>query len=235
MSYTYPFARPALSVDIVVFGISDNTPSLLVIQRGIPPFKDQWALPGGFVRIDETLEQAARRELKEETGMTKVHLEQLSAFSSLDRDPRERTLTVAYFAFVKATDFNLLASTDAQDAKWISLYQDDLKLAFDHNEIVDFAKNWLIGKLYREHLVLKVLPEVFTLTQVQQLYEGVLNTALDKRNFRKQILASGLVKKTKKKLTNVAYRSPLIYSLSHRALQQNRKSLSPSKVSRGIL
>lgn len=221
MSFNYPFARPALSVDIVIFGISNNVPSLLVIQRGIPPFKDHWALPGGFVRIDETLEQAARRELQEETGMSEVHLEQLSTFGALDRDPRERIVTVAYFAFVKTTDFNLLASSDAQDAKWIALYQEELKLAFDHNAIVDFARNWLIDKLYREHFVLKVLPEVFTLTQVQQLYEGVLNTELDKRNFRKQILASGLIKKTNKKLKNVAYRSPLVYTLSPRVKQKD--------------
>ncbi len=214
MSFHYEYARPALSVDIIVFGIANNVPSLLVIKRGIAPFENQWALPGGFVRIAETLEDAARRELEEETSMKEAHLEQLKAFSIVDRDPRERVITVAFFAMVKSTDFKLQAGTDAIDAKWIPLNQDKMKLAFDHNEIVMFAKSWLRENLYNEHIALTVLPKIFTLTQVQQLYEGILDTPIDKRNFRKKILASQLLKKTKKKMTQVAYRSPLMYTLN---------------------
>lgn len=218
MGTTYKYDRPALSVDTIVFGISDNVPSVLVIKRGIAPFKNSWALPGGFVRKGETLEEAAQRELFEETSLKTSHLTQLKAFSAIDRDPRERVITVAFFAMVKSTDVKLAAGTDAKDAKWISLHQKKLDLAFDHEDIVKFARDWLIENLYLKNIALKVLPENFTLTQVQQLYEGITNTQLDKRNFRKYILASGLVKKTKVKLTDVAYRSPYMYTSTERGI-----------------
>jgi 8-oxo-dGTP diphosphatase len=213
MAFTYKYARPALSVDIVVFGISDNIPSLLVIKRGLAPFKGRWALPGGFVRLDETLEKAARRELLEETSMKATELAQLSAFSQVDRDPRERVVTVAFFAMVNSTDFALAADTDADEAKWIPLHQKNSNLAFDHEEIVKYARAWLIERLYTQHIALKVLPKFFTLTQAQQLYEGILNTTLDKRNFRKAILNSGLIQKTKQKVEDVAYRAPFMFTL----------------------
>ncbi len=213
MSFNYPFARPALCVDIVVFGISDNAPSLLVIKRGLSPFRGRWALPGGFVRLDETLEKAARRELIEETSMKAVDLTQLSAFSEVDRDPRERVITVAFFAMVNSTDFTLAADTDADEAKWVPLHQKNLSLAFDHDDIVKYARNWLMERLYTQHIALKVLPKFFTLTQAQQLYEGILNSKLDKRNFRKAIINSGLIQKTKQKVADVAYRSPHMYTL----------------------
>jgi 8-oxo-dGTP diphosphatase len=222
MNFSYPYARPALCVDIVVFGIANNVPSLLVIQRGLPPFENQWALPGGYVRIDETLDQAAKRELKEETGLSDIHLEQLHTFSALNRDPRERTITTAYFAIVKSSNFTLQASTDAKDAKWIPLHQNEIHLAFDHDEILTCAKDWLVDQLFTEHLALKVLPEDFTLTQIQELYEAILNKPLDKRNFRKRILASHLIKKTRKRVTNVAYRSPLMYTLAKKFKSQKK-------------
>lgn len=218
MGTTYKYDRPALSVDTIVFGVADNVPSVLVIKRGIPPFKNAWALPGGFVRQGETLEEAAERELFEETSLKTSHLNQLKAFSAVDRDPRERVITVAFFAMVKSTDFKLTAGTDAKEAKWISLHQKKLNLAFDHDDIVKYAKDWLIDTLYSKNIALKVLPENFTLTQVQHLYEGISNNHLDKRNFRKYILASGLIKKTKVKLTDVAYRSPFMYALTERGI-----------------
>lgn len=217
MSFTYTHARPALTVDIVVFGIADDVPSLLVIKRGVAPHKDRWALPGGFVHVDETLEQAASRELLEETALKSSQLVQLKAFSRIDRDPRERVISVSFFAMVNSTEFKLSAGTDAKDAQWIPLHQKSLNLAFDHEEIVKNAKEWLVSNLYSQHIALKVLPSVFTLTQVQLLYEGILNRKLDKRNFRKLILESGLIKKTKKKMTDVSYRSPFMYALKERS------------------
>lgn len=213
MAFTYQFARPALTVDIVVFGISENTPSLLVIKRGLAPFKGRWALPGGFVRVDETLEKAAYRELREETSLKAADLAQLSAFSRVDRDPRERVVTIAFFAIVDSTDLKLTADSDADEAKWIPLHQKNSNLAFDHEEIVKYARDWLIERLYTQHIALKVLPKFFTLTQAQQLYEGILNIKLDKRNFRKAILKSGLIKKTKQKVEDVAYRAPFMFTL----------------------
>tara|TARA_B110001454_G_scaffold219179_1_gene250778 strand:- start:65389 stop:66045 length:657 start_codon:yes stop_codon:yes gene_type:complete len=218
MEFTYKYDRPALTVDIVVFGIANNAPSVLVVKRGIAPYRNRWALPGGFVRNNETLEEAAERELFEETSLRTSHLTQLKAFSAIDRDPRERVITVAFFAMVKSTDFKLSAGTDAKEAKWISLHQKKLDLAFDHVDIVEFSRKWLIENLYKNNIALKVLPENFTLTQVQQLYEGILNTSIDKRNFRKYIISSGLIKKTKIKLTDVAYRSPYMYALTERGI-----------------
>ncbi len=213
MSFKYEHARPALAVDIVVFGLAEAGPSLLVIKRGIEPYKDRWALPGGFVRIDETLDQAAHRELGEETGLQEVFLTQLSVFSELNRDPRERVVSVAYLAIVKSADFTLKAGTDAIDAKWIPLNHKSHQLAFDHIEIVKSARDWLIEQMYQQPIFLKVLPKAFTLTQMQALYEGILNDRLDKRNFRKRILGSGLLRKTNKKLINVAHRSAALYEL----------------------
>lgn len=208
-SYEYP--RPALTVDIVVFGVTDVGLSLLLIRRGEGPFKGRWALPGGFVGMNENLLQAASRELLEETGLKAAHLEQLSAFGDVKRDPRGRVVTVAFFAVIKAEDVVLQAGTDAVEAKWMPAFKTN-NLAFDHDDIVDFAVERVRSRMYTEDFILKLLPQTFTLTDVQKLYESFLNQKLDKRNFRKQLLASGRLRKTRKKMTNVAYRSPTMYT-----------------------
>src|SRR5690349_18642157 len=118
--FTYRHARPALTVDCVVFGLDGGDLELLLVQRDLEPFRGKWALPGGFVRIDETLEEAARRELAEETGVTRVFLEQLATFDALDRDPRERVVSVAYYALVKLSDHRIKAATDAREAAWFA-------------------------------------------------------------------------------------------------------------------
>lgn len=210
-SYEYP--RPALTVDVVVFGYQEAGLSLLLIKRGIEPFKDQWALPGGFVRVDESLEDAARRELREEAGVSDVYLEQLYTFGDLNRDPRERVVTVAYFALVKPTAYQVTASTDAQSARWFML--DKLpKLAFDHQRIVATARSRMKNKLRYEPIGFELLPEAFTLTQLQALYETVLDESLDKRNFRKKILSLGILKELNKKLSHVPYRAPALYQFN---------------------
>ena len=132
MTFTYQFPRPAVTVDCVVFGLDDEDLKVMLIQRNLPPFEDQWALPGGFVRLAESVDEAARRELQEETGLDHVFLEQLYTFSDIDRDPRERVITVAYYALVRLSDHRVQAATDARDAAWFAL--DGLpSLAFDHN------------------------------------------------------------------------------------------------------
>lgn len=209
--YSAARARPVLAVDVVVFGVTPSGLSLLLIRRGEGPFKGRWALPGGFVSVDESLKRAASRELSEETGLKAVHLEQLSAFGDVKRDPRGRVVTIAFFAVIKAEDVVLEAGTDAVEAKWLPVFQ-NRSLAFDHNDIVDFAIRHVRSRMYSEDFILKLLPKSFTLTDVQKLYESFLNQRLDKRNFRKQLLASGRLRKTRKKMTNVAYRSPAIYT-----------------------
>jgi 8-oxo-dGTP diphosphatase len=146
MSFSYEYARPALAVDCVVFGLDESDIKVLLIQRKLVPFQHAWALPGGFVRIDETIDEAARRELEEEAGVTDVYLEQLYTFGALDRDPRERVVSTAYYALAKLSDHRIRAATDAMGVGWFSL--DDLpKLAFDHATIVQTPKERLRGKV----------------------------------------------------------------------------------------
>src|SRR3982750_3704790 len=138
MTHTYQYARPALTVDCVVFGLDEGELKVLLIQRALEPFKGRWALPGGFVRVDETLDTAARRELAEEAGLHEVFLEQLYTFGAVDRDPRERVVSVAYYALVKLSDYRVEAATDAAHAEWFPISKVP-KLAFDHAEILAAA------------------------------------------------------------------------------------------------
>jgi len=198
MTYSYQYARPALTVDCVVFGLDDGELKVLLIQRGLEPFKGRWALPGGFVRVEETLEQAARRELEEEAGLKNVFLEQLYTFGAVDRDPRERVVSVAYYALVKLSDHRARAATDAAEAEWFPLSKVP-KLAFDHHQILQTALDRLKAKVRYEPIGFELLPPEFTLTQLQHLYETILETPLDKRNFRKKVLGFGLLVPLKEK------------------------------------
>ena len=192
MPYTYQYPRAALTVDCVVFGFDGGDLKVLLIQRALEPFKGRWALPGGFVRVDEMLDDAARRELEEETGLKNVFLEQLYSFGKVDRDPRERVVSVAYFALVKLSDHRARAATDAANAKWFPVSKVP-KLAFDHADILAAAKSRLTGKVRYQPIGFELLPPKFTLSQLQGLYEAALETRLDKRNFRKKVLSFGLL------------------------------------------
>jgi 8-oxo-dGTP diphosphatase len=192
MPYSYKYPRAALTVDCVVFGFDEGELKVLLIERGLEPFKGRWALPGGFVRVDETLDEAARRELVEETGLKDVFLEQLYTFGAVDRDPRERVVSVAHYALVKLSDHRAKAATDAANAEWFPVAKLP-KLAFDHAEILRTALTRLQGKVRYQPIGFELLPEKFTLSQLQHLYEAVLETELDKRNFRKKVLSFGLL------------------------------------------
>jgi 8-oxo-dGTP diphosphatase len=192
MAVTYDYARPALAVDCVVFGLDDGALKLLLIQRGLQPYKGEWALPGGFVRIHETLDEAARRELLEETGLQNVFLEQLYTFGEVERDPRERVVSVAYYALVKLSDHKARSATDAAEARWFEL-ADTPFLAFDHAAITATALTRLQGKVRYQPVGFELLPRKFTLSELQHLYEAVLGMVLDKRNFRKKVLDLGLL------------------------------------------
>jgi 8-oxo-dGTP diphosphatase len=192
MPYTYKYPRAALTVDCVVFGFDEAELKVLLIERALDPFKGQWALPGGFVQMEETIDDAARRELAEEAGLKNVFLEQLYTFGAVDRDPRERVVSVAYYALVKLTDFNARAATDAADVRWFPISKVP-KLAFDHAEILETALVRLKGKVRYQPIGFELLPQKFTLSQLQHLYETVLGAGLDKRNFRKKVLGFGLL------------------------------------------
>lgn len=192
MPHTYEYPRAALTVDCVVFGFDETELKVLLIRRGLAPFKGKWALPGGFVRVDETVDEAARRELSEETGLTDVFLEQLYTFGTVERDPRERVVSVAYFALIALAEHPAKGGSDASDAAWFPVARLPV-LAFDHADILKTALQRLRGKVRYEPIGFELLPEKFTLSRLQHLYEVVLQTVLDKRNFRKKILGMGLL------------------------------------------
>ncbi len=212
---TYRHPRPALTVDCVVFGLDDEGLQLLLVERNIPPFEGQWALPGGFVRVGESLDGAAERELEEETGLSEVYLEQLYTFGTPDRDPREHVVSVAWYALTNIRDHRVRAATDARDARWFSLH-DAPALAFDHDRIVEVALERLRGKVRYRPVGFELLPRRFTLSQLQHLYETVLETDLDKRNFRKKVLSLGLLIDTGANEQDVPRRPARLYRFDKR-------------------
>lgn len=218
--HEYKYPRPALAVDCVVFGLDEqHSLKVLLIQRKIPPFEGEWALPGGFVRVNESLEDAARRELKEETGLEDVFLEQLYTFGSVDRDPRDRVVTVAYYALVNLQDYTVQAATDARQAAWFEVDK-GVAIAFDHPQILDTALARLRGKVRYEPIGFELLPEKFTFFQLQKLYETVLGIELDKRNFRKKFLKMDLLQELDEFQTNAPHRAAKLYAFDREKYQQ---------------
>ena len=222
MSATYAYPRPALTVDAVVFGLDDEDLKVLLIRRGLEPFQDRWALPGGFVRVGESLEGAVRRELQEETGVVQVFLEQLYTFGAVGRDPRKRVVTVAYFALVRLSDHRIKAATDACDAAWFSV-SEARGLAFDHDGIVVAAHERLKSKVRYQPIGFELLPPQFTLSQLQRLYETVLETSLDKRNFRKKILGMDFLVPLDEVQKDVAHRAARLYRFDRKKYLQLQK------------
>jgi len=186
------YPRPSVTVDVIIFTLRDGDLQVLLIRRKHPPFRGMWAIPGGFVGIGESLEKAALRELEEETSVHDVYLEQLYTFGDVDRDPRGRVITVAYFALVPATAIRPDVGSDAAEARWWSIY-DLPPLAFDHADILVYALQRLRYKLEYTALGFELLPEAFTLSELQAAYEIVLGEELDKRNFRRKILSAGII------------------------------------------
>ena len=210
MPHTYQYPRAALTVDCVVFGFDDEELKVLLIERGLEPFKGKWALPGGFVRVDETVDEAARRELAEETGLQNVFLEQLYTFGTVDRDPRERVVSVAHYALAKLSDHAAKAATDAANADWFPVSKLP-QLAFDHAGIVAVALARLQGKVRYQPIGFELLPPKFTLSELQHLYEAILGTTLDKRNFRKKVLGFKLLLPLKETQMNGRHRPAQLF------------------------
>jgi 8-oxo-dGTP diphosphatase len=210
MSFSYEHPRPALTADCVVFGLDEEDLKVLLIQRANDPFKGRWALPGGFAVVGESLEETARRELNEETGLEKVFLEQLYTFSDPRRDPREHVVTVAYYALVNLSDHQVHASTDARNAAWFCI--DDVPhLAFDHDVILKIAHDRLRGKITYQPIGFELLPAKFPLRSLQGVYEKILDQELDKRNFRKKILGMGILEELDEIETDVGHRAARLY------------------------
>ncbi len=210
--YSYEYPHPAVTVDIVIFTIRDGQLKLLLIRRAGEPYRGKWALPGGFVEMDEDLEQAARRELEEETGVSGVYLEQLYTFGRPERDPRERVITIAYYALIPSDRLQLRAATDAEAVGWFGM--DELpELAFDHNEIFTMAHQRLVAKLDYSTIAFQFLPAEFTLSELQAVYEIIQQEPLDKRNFRKWVLALEQIEETGGERREGAHRPAKLYRL----------------------
>ena len=226
--HTYEYPRPSVTVDIVVYGYDGGKQlKMLLIQRGSDPYKGSWALPGGFVDMDETLEAAALRELEEETGVKDLYLEQLYTFGTPGRDPRGRVISVAYFSLVNLQDHPAVAASDADQAEWFPI-NDLPDLAFDHRDIIDTANSRLAAKVRYQPIGFELLPNEFTLGQLQQLYETVLNVekGFNKRNFRTRILRTGILEEVGKQ-TNVAHRPAVLYKFNqdtYKKLAEQRDS-----------
>lgn len=191
--YEYKYPRAAITTDCVIFGFDGRYLNILLVERGIEPFKGSWALPGGFLKMDERVEECAFRELKEETSLEPEQIEQFGVFSSLDRDPRGRVVTVAFYALVKRT--HVIGGDDANDARWFPI-EDLPPLAFDHKEIIDEAMLALKRDLHHQPIGFMLLDEQFSMPELQRLYEAILGRHFDRRNFQKKMMASGIVTPT---------------------------------------
>jgi 8-oxo-dGTP diphosphatase len=193
----YEFPRVFVTVDNILFTIENNVLKVLLIKRGKAPFKNKWAVPGGFVNMNESLDDAAKRELEEETGMKEIYMEQLYTYGNVKRDPRARVISTVYFALVDSATLQQVERKKKEiiEQKWFSVNELP-ELAFDHKKIITYAHKRLKYKLEYTTVGLELLPDLFTLTDLQNIYEAILNQKLDKRNFRKKILSFGIIEAT---------------------------------------
>lgn len=208
LNYRYKYPHPAVATDCVIFGFDGVSIKVLLIQRGIEPYKGAWAFPGGFLRMDETAEESARRELEEETGLKDAPVEQFFTFSSVDRDPRERVITIAHYALVKMEEVR--GGDDAANARWFAI--DEIpRLAFDHDRILRKAMAHLKERICFKPIGFELLPEIFTMSELQNLYEAILEVKFDRRNFYNKMLKLGILTEAEKRPANAPSRMPAKY------------------------
>jgi len=209
------YEQPGVTVDLVIFTVDDKKLKVLLVRRANEPFEGYWSIPGGFLKKGESLEEAASRVMEEKTGVREVYLEQLYTFGRPDRDPRARIITVTYFALIPWMRLIQPGSRKISDLAWFSV--DDVpELAFDHMEILRRAVTRLRAKVSYSSIVYGLLPEAFRLSDLQKMYEIIINEKLDKRNFRKRMLATGLLEETGKKERLGAHRPAMLYQFKTR-------------------
>ena len=204
-----------LTVDIIVFSVMHDKLNVLLIKRKNPPFQGEYALPGGFVKDDEDLQEAARRELVEETNVKNIFMKKLNVYGKVDRDPRGRVVSAAYIALIDHEKFQLKATTDALKAEWIP-YEHIKVLAFDHKKILSEALKELRYDVQTTNIASQLLPNRFTLTELQRLYETILNQELDKRNFRKKIKTFEILKPLNETKMEGAHRPAQLFSFKEK-------------------
>ena len=207
-NYCYKYPHPAVTSDCVIFGFDGVAIKVLLIQRGIEPYKDKWAFPGGFMQIDETAEECAKRELEEETGLKTTSVEQFYTFSDVNRDPRERVITVAHYALVRLEEVK--GGDDAKSAQWFAMNEIP-SLAFDHDRILRMAINRLKERICFEPIGFELLPEIFTMSALQNLYEAILEMKFDRRNFYNKMLKLGILSEAEERPKNTSRRTPIKY------------------------
>ena len=207
-TYTYDYPRPAVTTDCVIFGYDGKELKVLLIERGIEPFKGCWAFPGGFLNMDEDALAGARRELKEETGLEDAFIEQFHTFSEPGRDPRGRVITIAHYALVKIQEVE--GGDDAAQARWFPIGEVP-PLAFDHDRILRMAMSRLKERIHFEPVGFELLPNVFTMPQLQNLYEAILEVHFDRRNFASKMLKLGILEDTGDRPAGASSRIPVSY------------------------
>lgn len=190
LRFHYKYPHPSVTTDCVIFGFDGTRLNVLLIERGIEPFKGRWAFPGGFMKMDEDAETGAKRELFEETGLETAYIRQFHTFTDPERDPRERVVTIAYYALVHISEVK--AGDDAAKAQWFPIDKVPA-LAFDHDLILRMATNELRRQIHFEPIGFELLPEKFTMTQLQHLYEAILGVKFDRRNFYTKMQKLGLL------------------------------------------
>ncbi len=209
--YTYKYPRPAVTTDCVIFGFDGTKLQVLLVQRGIEPFKGRWAFPGGFMNLDESAEQCAQRELMEETGMKADFMEQFHTFSDPERDPRGRVITIAYYALCKIQEVK--GGDDAAKAQWFAL-EDIPQLAFDHDLLLRNAIKVLRERIHFQPIGFDLLPAKFTMKELQSLYESILDVKFDRANFAKKMLHADLLIKLDETVWPTAKRQANLYSFN---------------------
>ncbi len=200
----------ALSIDCVIFGFSNGALSILLVKHGQGPTKGQWALPGSWIKYNEDIDDAAARILMAQTSVSKIFLEQFKAYGNVDRFPQKRVITLVYYALVTKESFVLHAGNTVTDVQWFEINQLPA-IAFDHNRIADDCIKFLQHKVQHEPVGFNLLPKKFTLLQLQELYEAILGTRLDKPNFRRKFMKMELLIPCNEKQKDVSHRAASLY------------------------
>lgn len=215
MSHTSKDIIKNISIDCVVFGFENNKLNILLVKRKRKPEKGEWALPGGFILKSETLDSAAIRVLEETSNVRNIYLEQVQSFSEVDRFPDRRVVTISYFALINPDKHSIKPGVDTTDVKWFSI-TDIPHMPFDHPKIFSYALASLQKRVRYKPIGFELLPKKFTLTQLQTLYESILNVSLDKRNFRKKILGTKLLVQLDEFQKGVAHRAPRLFRFDNK-------------------
>lgn len=219
--YSYEYPRASMATDQVIFAFDGQKLNVLLVQRGEEPYKDRWAFPGGFLRMDETLEECARRELEEETGLKGIEPEQFGVYSDVYRDPRCRVLTTAYYTLTKMADVQ--GGSDAKKAQWFPMDKVPT-LAFDHDKILRDAMRRLREDLHFRPVGFELLPEEFAIPRLMALYEAILGVHFDRRNFTRRITGTGILNDLGRKDPNAKHNPGNLYSFNREAYEQFKQS-----------